>query len=222
MTIWSALGHQLQEPAGLAGKIVGHAMRFLNARPNRLAVAALDIRASDTILELGCGPGHAISLMTRQTTASLIHGVDRSPTMLAQARRRNREAVRNGRVQLHQAAFEALPFPARSIDKILAVNVAYFWRDSGAVLSEMRRVLRPDGAVVIYVTDASSMRQWRFAEPETHHLFDSNELLQVLRLGGFPGEGLTIAPAALPFAITGLIARATQSAPHSVQGAHRS
>jgi ubiquinone/menaquinone biosynthesis C-methylase UbiE len=214
MTIWSALGHQLQEPAGLAGKIVGHAMRFLNARPNRLAVAALDIRASDIILELGCGPGHAISLMTRQTTASLIHGVDRSFTMLAQARMRNREAVRNGQVRLYRSAFEALPFPAQSIDKILAVNIAYFWRDAGAVLNEMRRVLRPDGAVVIYVTDASSMRRWKFADPETHRLFNRDELAKILRIGGFADERLAIAPVALPFAISGLIARVGRSSVH--------
>ena len=38
-----------------------------------------------------------------------------------------------------------LPFENASFDKILAVNVIYFWRDAAAVVKEIRRVLRPGG-----------------------------------------------------------------------------
>ena len=76
---------------------------------------------------------------------------------------------------------ELLPFANGSVDKILAVNVAYFWCKPAAVL----RVLRPGGGVSIYVTDASAMRRWPFADLATHRLFDRAALERVLRHSDF-------------------------------------
>ena len=185
MSLWHAIGRQLRYPSGLAGRVAGLLMRIANGKPNRLAVEALMVGAYDTVLELGFGPGHAIGLIASRATAGFVYGVDRSPVMLEQAQRRNRSALETGRVFLYQAPFDRLPFEDRSIDKILAVNVIYFWDDVPAVLREIRRVLRPHGRVVIYATDASTMRRWKFAGPDTHRLFGTAELTAALREGGF-------------------------------------
>jgi ubiquinone/menaquinone biosynthesis C-methylase UbiE len=206
MAIWRAVAHQLREPAGPAGWLAGYAMRFVNARPNALAVAALDVQAADAILELGCGPGHAIRLMVPRAPSGIIHAVDQSATMLAQARARNHRAVRSGRVRLYRTQFEALPFPDQSIDKILAVNVAYFWHDADAVLHELRRVLRPGGLMALYVTQASCMCRWKFADPETHRLYDRDGLVALLRRGNFATASIDVKRVQLPMGVTGLIA----------------
>lgn len=69
--------------------------------------------------------------------------------MLAQARARNRRAIRAGRVRLYRGRCEQLPLASRSIDKVLAVNVAYFWHDAEAAPREVRRVLRPGGLLSV-------------------------------------------------------------------------
>jgi ubiquinone/menaquinone biosynthesis C-methylase UbiE len=186
-------------------------MRVVNARPNALAVAALELRPADEVLELGCGPGHAISMMTTRVPRGTIHAIDPSAAMLAQAWARNSKACGDGRVHLYRAKVEQLPFASDSMDKILAVNVAYFWREPAVALREIRRVLRPAGLLSIYVTDASAMRRWPFAGAETHRLFDPAELESALRDSGFHDGTVATASVRITRRIPGLIATATLS-----------
>jgi len=203
---WSAIGRQLRHAMGAFGWTVGHFMRFLNARSNALAIAALDLQGDEDILELGCGPGRAVKLMAAQAPRGVIHAIDQSAAMLAQSRSRNWETIRAGCVHLYQARFEDLPLRGRSIDKILAVNVAYFWSDSQRILREARRVLRPGGTLSVYVTDVSTMRQWKFANAETHRLFDTVGLVGMLQHGGFHREQVTVTNIEVLPGMTGLIA----------------
>ena len=128
--------------------------------------------------------------------------------MLAQAHARNRRAVRSGRVRLYRSRWQELPLGDHSIDKMLAVNVAYFWHDADAVLREVRRVLRPGGLLCLYVTDAAAMRRWRFADPQTHRLFDRDALAGMLRSGGFEDEAVAITPVRVVPGVMGLVATA--------------
>jgi ubiquinone/menaquinone biosynthesis C-methylase UbiE len=200
------IGRQLQRPSGLSGRLTGALMRMVNAKPNRMAVEALRVEPQDVVLELGFGPGHAIAMLAAQAKTGLVYGVDQSPVMLEQAQTRNRHAIDAGRVFLYEAPFERLPFWQASVDKILAVNVIYFWHDVPAVLQEIRRVLRPGGRIVIYATDASTMRRWKFAGPETHRLFSASELTAILRQGGFDGHHVEVSNIRVAKGIDGLIA----------------
>ena len=185
---------------------MGRAMRLINRRPNRMAIDALAVSAGDTVLELGCGPGAAIADIVRRTPGCIVHGVDRSGVMIAQAAALNRSAIARGAVHLHQASFARLPLPVASVDRILAVNVAYFWTDIGAVLAEMHRVLKPHGRIVIYVTDASVMRGWKFAGPDTHRLFDADTLTAALAAAPFRPDMVTTIQVQAGPGVPGLIA----------------
>ncbi len=188
--------------------MAGRLMSLLNARPYALAVAALALEPADEILELGCGPGQGIRLLAAKAPRGVVHAIDHSATMLAQAHARNRRAVRSGRARLYRSRWEALPLPDRSVDKVLAVNVAYFWHEAEAVLREVRRVLRPGGLMSVYVTDAAAMRRWRFADPQTHRLFDRDALAGLLRSGGFADAAIAVRPVHVVPGVMGLVATA--------------
>jgi SAM-dependent methyltransferase len=130
--LWGAVGRQLHCPNGTGGALVGRAMALGNRRPYRLAIDALSIGAKDTVLELGFGPGRGVKSLTSLATNGLVLGVDHSICMLAQASRYNRRAIRLGRVKLQCGRFDALPWESHTVDKILAVNVVYFFRADGA------------------------------------------------------------------------------------------
>ena len=220
MSLWNGIGNQLQHPSGLVGRLVGHTMGIVGEKANRLAVDALHIGVRDTILELGFGSGRAIELMASRATEGLVYGVDQSEIMFEQAKRRNRLASQAGRVLLYQAPFEPLPFPDQSIDKVLAVNVVYFWADPVAVISEIRRVLRPHGCVSIYAIDAATMVNWRFAGRETHRLFRAAELTDLLLQGGFDRHRISVRSIQMSGWTNGLLA--TVSAPRkSIGPVHR-
>ena len=76
--------------------------------------------------------------------------------------------------------YSYLPFTPASIDRILAVNVAYFWHDHRVVLDELLRVLRPQGRLAVYVTEASHLRRIGLDATGTHRLFDADELQEML------------------------------------------
>jgi SAM-dependent methyltransferase len=126
--------------------------------------------------------------------------------MLAQARRSNRRAVEQGRVELRQGRFDELPFRSETIDKILAVNVVYFFSPDGKEMRECRRVLRPGGTMAIYATHRTSMSRWRFAGQETHSLFDEKELGEAIRRGGFPADEISVVGVNLGWGVKGLLA----------------
>ena len=207
MNVWHRIGRQLAHPKGYAGRIAGSAMGIANRRANALAIDALRIAPHDDILELGFGPGHAIERLAALAPFGTIYGVDRSAVMLDQARKRNAAAMRCGRIHLKQCEFDSIPLPDSSVDKILAVNVIYFWADAGRILREARRVLRPDGLVSIYATDASAMRHWKFAGPETHRLFDADGLAEALHRGAFDRDRVDVVRIKAGPGVAGLIAR---------------
>ncbi|MGE5721814.1 MAG: class I SAM-dependent methyltransferase [Sphingomonadales bacterium] len=203
---WHALGAQLGNPSGIAGRIVGGAMRLANRTPNALAVEALGVRPEHVVLDLGCGPGQSVRMIAAQVSAGRVHGLDRSPLMLRQAAKANRSSVRAKRVVLAEGRFEQLPYADRTFDRILASNVMYFWNDAAAVVRELRRVLRPGGRIVIYVTDASAMREWRFARTGTHRLFDAAGLARTLWEAGMGADELTVSQVRVWRRIPGLLA----------------
>jgi SAM-dependent methyltransferase len=210
-SLWHTIGRQLKSPTGFAGRLTGSLMRIANDKPNRLAVDALRIGCRDTVLELGFGPGHAIEMMAARAPVGVVCGVDQSAVMLEQAERRNQTAIGEGRVFLYRAAFESLPFEDASFDKVLAVNVIYFWRDPLGVLREIRRVLRPRGCVSIYATDAATMRGWKFAGPETHRLYGADELSAILCEGGFDPQQTFVRSVHVAGRVNGLLATASAS-----------
>src|SRR5918911_3615443 len=141
------------------------------------AVDTPEVRPADRLLEGGCGHGVAISLVCEKLTTGTITAIDRSPKMIAMARRRNREHVDAGRAVLEAIALEDADLGDQRFDKIFAFNVAPFWLEPELALGAVHDHLAPDGAVFIF-WDA------RHSAPERAQDL-GNELADRLREGGF-------------------------------------
>ncbi|WP_410569536.1 class I SAM-dependent methyltransferase [Amycolatopsis sp. cmx-4-61] len=150
---WSRHGGlaQFHRPAGAAGHVAGWVMghRSSNVARNRWAAGLLDVRPADRVLEVGCGPGVAVAALAARATRGTVVGVDHSPVMIRQARRRNRAAVRAGRVRLVCTSVEDLAFDAESFDAALAVNTVGMWPDAAVRLREIAGALRPGGRMAL-------------------------------------------------------------------------
>ena len=205
---WQGIGAQLRCPSGLPGRMTGSLMGFVNAKPNARALAALELRGGERVIELGCGPGHALQAVLRDPRLNQAIGLDWSETMLAQAARRNRAALKDGRLKLIRADFVKLPFDDECADAVLAANVVYFM--SASSVREARRVLRPSGRLVVYATHGSAMRHWAFAGRHSHRLFDRKRLADLLAEVGFARDHIRIDDVDAGFGVRGLIAVATK------------
>jgi len=142
---------QFHRPTGAAGHVAGWIMgrRSSNVARNRWAVSLLDVRPTDRVIELGCGPGVAVADLAARAHRGLVVGVDHSQVMIRQARRRNRAAVRAGRVRLIHAPVESLSVTDPPFDAALAVNTVGMWPDPTARLRQLARLLRPGGRIAL-------------------------------------------------------------------------
>jgi SAM-dependent methyltransferase len=124
----------------------------------RWAVETLDVRPADRLLEIGCGHGVAVSLVSERLDGGTITALDRSATMIAMARRRNREHVAAGRAILRTEALERADLGERRFDKAFAFHVNLFWREPAGALEKIARALRPGGALYLFDQPLSAGR----------------------------------------------------------------
>jgi SAM-dependent methyltransferase len=142
---------QAHHPRGAAGRVTAWEMahRPSNRQRSGWAVSLLGVRPADRVLEIGFGPGLAVAALVR-AGAGHVYGIDHSDVMLRQASRRNRAAIRAGRVTLVRASVDRLP-PALDgpFDAILAVNSLGFWPDAAERLADLRGRLAPGGRIAV-------------------------------------------------------------------------
>lgn len=101
-------------------------------------------RAHGATLEVGVGTGANIPCYPPDVTLT---ATDSSPAMLAETRAR---AAAEGRhVTLVEADAHALPFGDATFDTVVGTFVLCCVADERAVLTEMRRVLRPGGDLLL-------------------------------------------------------------------------
>jgi ubiquinone/menaquinone biosynthesis C-methylase UbiE len=138
---------QFRRPTGVLGAVAGGVMaaRPSNRRRNAWTVDLIDPQPGERVLEIGYGPGYAVSLVAERVGAGLAAGVDHSPVMHRQACERNAQAIAFGRVDLRLGGLEALDQLPGRFDAVMSANVAQFWDDPDAAFALIRRKMKPGG-----------------------------------------------------------------------------
>jgi trans-aconitate methyltransferase len=173
------LARQFGRPSGLLGAVVGRGMARGNAELSRWVVrqaATHHGEAVSRVAELGPGPGVGLAALLAQFPDARVWGVDLSPVMLSQSRKRNRPAVDAGRLTLVEGGVSALRASAPA-DIVMANHVVYFWRDPAAEMAEIRGFLRPGGILAVGYQlrqNMPAMAQRRFP-PAGHRLYEADD-----------------------------------------------
>jgi ubiquinone/menaquinone biosynthesis C-methylase UbiE len=150
---------------------------------NSLTLEMLQLQPDDTVLEIGFGGGYLIERMASIVTRGRITGVDFSNDVVEFCRKRFGTLIQTGRIDLHCASAESLPFAAGMFSKICTVNTIYFWPDPPAVLRELRRVLKENGVLSISFSPRTVMEKMKV----THHgftLFEPDEVNSLMTAAG--------------------------------------
>ncbi|WP_193072413.1 class I SAM-dependent methyltransferase [Brevibacterium sp. FME37] len=169
-------------------------------RPAMLALAG-DV-AGRNILDAGCGSG-SLSSALRDRDAT-VTGIDASAGMVELARQRLGDGVDLQVADLN----DPLPFDDGSFDDVIASLVLHYIEDWGPTLSEMRRVLRPDGCLFAsvdhpivaytiqeprpdYFANTSYEFEWEFGGKRVPMRFWRKSLQQMLNAFASAGFRLT-------------------------------
>jgi ubiquinone/menaquinone biosynthesis C-methylase UbiE len=118
----------------------------------RLRTALARFDGCDGVLDVGAGTGNVV---TKSGAAQRV-AVDLSPSMLLELR------AKDPSVRLVAGLAEGLPFRDGAFDVVLTYSTLHHLADWTA-LSEMRRVTRPGGTLVLDHEEAFQERGWRGA-----------------------------------------------------------
>jgi demethylmenaquinone methyltransferase / 2-methoxy-6-polyprenyl-1,4-benzoquinol methylase len=110
-------------------------------RWRRFLVSRLEVGPRETVLDVATGTGAVARELVAERGCTVV-GLDQSPEMLAEARRR----VPAG-VTLVEGRAEELPFPDAAFDALTFTYLLRYVADPGATLQELARVVRPGGTI---------------------------------------------------------------------------
>ena len=110
-------------------------------RWRRFLVERIEAGPADTVLDVATGTGAVARELIRQKGCRVV-GVDVSPDMLAEARRRLPPEV-----ELLEVSAERLPWTDGSFDGLTFTYLLRYVADPAATLCELARVVRPGGTV---------------------------------------------------------------------------
>lgn len=144
---------------------------------------------SSRVLDVGCGTGANFEVLG---PFGIVLGVDRSWTALQFAAAR-RDSV------LSQADALHLPFRTNTFDVVTGLDLLEHLPDDSAALQEMRRVLKPGGALLLTVPAYRSL--WSEHDEALSHLrrYVASEVRRKVTAAGFE-------PTKLSYAITAVLA----------------
>lgn len=159
------------------------------------------------ILDVGCGTGANLEMLSEFGEAE---GVDVSVDALSFCQAR-------GLVNVKQGAAEALPYADNSFDLVTGLDVVEHLDDDLAGLKEMRRVLRGEGRVLLFVP--AFMFLWGVQDDISNHRrrYTLAGLKQVVTAAGFEVERATYVNISFfaPILLGRLLMRATGFRPAS-------
>lgn len=108
------------------------------------------------VLEIGCGSGVHARLLAE--AGAKLTAVDLTGTAVEMTQRRLELSGLAGTVQ--EADAETLPFPDASFDFVWSWGVIHHSHDTGRVVAEVARVLRPGGRFSFMVYHRNSLTYW--------------------------------------------------------------
>jgi 2-polyprenyl-3-methyl-5-hydroxy-6-metoxy-1,4-benzoquinol methylase len=145
-------------------------VRFLQAYPG------------GRLLDVGCGSGDWLAKM--QSLGWEVQGVDFDPIAVAVAANRG--------IQVDHGSLELQHYPDESFDAITLNDVIEHLPDPFSALAECRRILKPEGRLIMVTPNSDSLghllfkEAWRGLEPPRHlYLFGSKAIASSLKRVGF-------------------------------------
>ncbi|WP_245872861.1 class I SAM-dependent methyltransferase [Deinococcus planocerae] len=178
------MARQFGHPAGAFGGLIGLLMDWENRQLNHLVYSQLALTGHERILEIGFGTGRTLARIAGKIPQGFVAGIDPSESMVTSARRRCRRWIRAGRAEVRQGEVSVLPYGDGCFDAVLSVNTVYFWPDPERALSEIHRVLKPGGRLLLGYHPAAGLKN-KGLEQYGFRLYSEGALDALLRERGF-------------------------------------
>ncbi|MHC0443903.1 class I SAM-dependent methyltransferase [Flavobacterium sp. 3-218] len=161
-----AIASQLKHPSGEKGIEMGNMMNETNITMTKHSIQNLNILKENKILELGHGNAGHVEFLFEQAKDLKYYGLEMSDLMFQEARKINRNFVSQKQAFFSLYDGNKIPFEDETFDKVFTVNTIYFWQKPEDLLSEIYRVLKPNGNFCLTFAEEDFMKKLPFTQFE--------------------------------------------------------
>lgn len=139
-------------------------LRFRHAHILKM-VSTLELGPQHRVLDVGCGPGEMLVDLAK--IGCEVHGMDIAQEMveIAQERLSSTRELLNP-THIAQGDIENLTYQNDFFDLIICSGIVEYLKDDTKWLAEITRTLKPNGHLIINVTNKYSIRRWTVAPIE--------------------------------------------------------
>jgi len=120
-------------------------------------IAQLHLRLASHVLEIGCGAGLVSTALAR--VGHSVEAIDAAPAMVELTRQNALRCGVTSRLTVTTGDAHALPFAAERFDLVVALGVIPWLHSESAAVSEMQRVLRPGGHLLLTADNERSLER---------------------------------------------------------------
>ena len=145
----------------------------------------MDLAPDENVLDVGCGAGWLVRLISERVPDGRAVGMDISDEMVRRARK-NHVALENAMFVV--GGVDAIPWDANFFTHAISVESAYYWPDPARGLHEIHRVLREGGSAWIlinYYRENLHCHQWAEQFGVSTRLLSVGEWEALFREAGF-------------------------------------
>ncbi len=178
-------------PRGVVGRITLMMMNLGHRSIYSNAARALELKADDDLLEVGCGNGYFL-----KKYASHVHsvaGLDLSETSIEMAKKKHKDRVRSETAAFVQGDASQLPWEDDKFSVVTSMGSFTGFPRPLESLKEMHRVLRPGGRAVVSI-------EWNAEDGLDHTkevrdygmwIWTEEEVRTMMKEGGFSDISIT-------------------------------
>lgn len=122
------------------------------------------LKNGQSLLDVGCGTGKLLLRTAQVVSDAQLVGLDISRGIFGAAQ--NKAKTEGLNVDFCVGDVQSIPFSDSSFNKVVAMHMLYHSSDIGKALAEIKRVLKPGGAVIITANSMHSRRELNFLKKQ--------------------------------------------------------
>ena len=140
---------QFKRPTGRRGRLVAALMNRGHKPLTLWGLTHVNIEPDYVILDVGCGGGKTVSRLAQKAPRGKVFGIDYSADMVEYSKKVNKKLIAENRVEIVEGSVDKMDFSDDFFDLVTAIETYYFWPSFSDALKEIKRVLKPDGKLLI-------------------------------------------------------------------------
>lgn len=128
---------------------------FSTSRYHRIIADDVLNTQPSSILDVGCGPGNVLSMLSSRDQQIELYGVDPSRSMVSRARKKLGKTTGGSRFHIDEGSSRSIPFRIK-FDRIISSFSFHHWKNGIENLPYLTDFLSPNGSITFYEMNSDS------------------------------------------------------------------